>query len=50
MVAMGGGGVLVLDAAARSASYKWDRMRSSKAIDGGAELEAAVASDAAALN
>jgi hypothetical protein len=49
MVAMGGGGVLVLDAAVGSASYKGERTRSSKAIDGGAELEAVVASDASPL-
>jgi hypothetical protein len=49
MVAMGGGGVLVLDAAAGSVSYKGERTRSSKAIDCGAELEATVASDAAPL-
>jgi hypothetical protein len=49
MVAVGGGGVLVLDAVAGSTSYKGERTRSSKAIDGGAELEATVASDASPL-
>jgi hypothetical protein len=50
MVAVGRGEcVLLLNAATASASYKGKRMRYSKAIDGGVELEAAVASDAAPL-
>jgi hypothetical protein len=49
MVAVGGGGVLVMDAATGSASYKGKRSWSSMAIDGGTELEAAVASDTAPL-
>jgi hypothetical protein len=42
-------GVLLPNAATGSASYKGQRTRSPKAIDGGAELEAAVASHAAPL-
>jgi hypothetical protein len=49
MVAVGGGGVLVLDAATGSASYKGKRSWSSTAIDGSTELEAAMASDTAPL-
>jgi hypothetical protein len=50
MVVMGWrGGILLLDAATGSASYKGKRTRSPKAIDGDAELEAVVASDAAPL-
>jgi hypothetical protein len=43
------GGVLLLDAAIGNASSKGKRTRSLKAIDGGAELEAAVASDTTPL-
>jgi hypothetical protein len=46
-VVVEGGGVLVSNTAMGSASYKGKRTRSSKAIDGSAELEAAV--DAAPL-
>jgi hypothetical protein len=50
MVAVGRGeDVLLLDAATESASYKGKRTRSPNAIDGGAEWEAAVASDGAPL-
>jgi hypothetical protein len=50
MVAVGRGEcVLLLDAATGSASYKGKRTWSPKAIHGGAELEKAVASDAAPL-
>jgi hypothetical protein len=50
MVAVGRGeDVLLLDAVTESASYKGKRTRSPKAIDGGAEWEAAVASDGAPL-